>query len=107
MKKPTSDSSASDNDEKDTNENEQTEEGDNPPTLLNVMRSAYPAFLASHSGIFSGPTSSHIPTGYPAMLSSEYYGSGEWANAAMQTLRSLQSTIELQAAVAAAASVSQ
>ncbi|XP_076820688.1 uncharacterized protein LOC143466001 isoform X1 [Clavelina lepadiformis] len=57
---------------------------DSPPTLLgsvNAMAAAYSTLL--RSGLRTS-----------AIFPSEYYGSGEWATTAMETLKSLQSSIK-------------
>lgn len=68
-----SDGSISDKDETD----------DNPPTLVGLLR--------NRAALLAGRT---VPGVSPAVMSdSDYYGSGEWANAAMSTLRQLQSAM--------------
>lgn len=56
---------------------------DTPPTLLGLLR--------NRPGLLQSQSLSSIAT--PVISDSDYYGSGEWANAAMQTLKSLQSTV--------------
>ncbi|XP_078481248.1 zinc finger protein ZF(C2H2)-68 isoform X3 [Ciona intestinalis] len=60
---------------------------EHPPTLLNpaAAAAAYTGLL--RTAIMSG-------AGFPSVPVSDYYGSGEWATAAMETLKSLQSTMD-------------
>ncbi|XP_039266614.2 uncharacterized protein LOC120342030 [Styela clava] len=82
-----SDGSISDRDDEHA-ENNTMDESDEPPSLFDMMRENFPA------GLFAAQAAHTPATSFPSMLSSEYYGSGEWASAAMQTLHNLQTTMK-------------